>query len=237
MNNLIFKPLFEASSSTWSYILADKTTKEAIIIDPVDKTKDRDIAIIEELGLKLKYILETHIHADHITSAYPLKQKFNTAKIVLGEDNSVDCADILLKDGEKLSFGEFSICGLSTPGHTSGCMSFVMDTRVFTGDTLLIRSCGRCDFQGGSAQQLYHSLQKILALDEALLVYPAHDYSGRTVSSIWEEKQYNDMIGSGVSEVEFVTKVDAMDLSLPKNIHIAVLSNQVCGVKIIANNR
>ena len=233
--SLIFKPLFEKQSSTYTYLLADSETKEAIIIDAVDETQQRDIGLIEELGLRLKYIIETHVHADHITSSCPLKQKFSDAKIVLGEANSITCADILIKDGEHLSFGAYDIAAMATPGHTNGCMSYVIDDKVFTGDALLIRSCGRCDFQGGSADKLFDSIQRLFTLPEATSIYPAHDYGGRTVSSIWEEKAFNEMIGAGVNKQEFVHRVDAMELSLPAKIHVAVPANQVCGSKIVAD--
>lgn len=231
--SLIFRPLFEKESSTYTYLLADSQTKEAVIIDAVSETKQRDIDLIEELGLDLKYIIETHVHADHITSSCPLKDRFSQAQIVLGSANSVTCADILIKDGESLAFGKYQIKALSTPGHTDGCMSYVIDDKVFTGDALLIRSCGRCDFQGGSAKKLYNAIQYLFTLPEATLVYPAHDYGGRTVSSIWEEKTFNEMIGGGVDQVEFIHRVDAMELSLPAKIHVAVPSNQVCGSRII----
>ena len=232
--SLIFRPLFEKESSTYTYLLADSISKEAIIIDAVSETKQRDIGLIEELGLKLKYIVETHVHADHITSSCPLKDQFKQAKIVLGEANAVACADVLIKEGDVLNFGEFSIKALSTPGHTHGCMSFVAGDKVFTGDALLIRSCGRCDFQGGSAEKLFDSISKLFELDDETLVYPAHDYGGRTVSSIWEEKTFNEMIGGGINKTEFVRRVNAMELSLPAKIHVAVPSNQVCGSKIIS---
>jgi len=231
--SLIFRPLFEKESSTYTYLLADSQTKEAVIIDAVSETKQRDIGLIEELGLDLKYIIETHVHADHITSSCPLKDHFSQAQIVLGSANSVTCADILIKDGESLAFGKYQIKALSTPGHTDGCMSYVIDDKVFTGDALLIRSCGRCDFQGGSAKKLYNAIQYLFTLPEATLVYPAHDYGGRTVSSIWEEKTFNEMIGGGVDQAEFIHRVDAMELSLPAKIHVAVPSNQVCGSRII----
>jgi len=231
--SLIFRPLFEKESSTYTYLLADSQTKEAVIIDAVSETKQRDIGLIEELGLDLKYIIETHVHADHITSSCPLKDRFSQAQIVLGSANSVTCADILIKDGESLAFGKYQIKALSTPGHTDGCMSYVIDDKVFTGDALLIRSCGRCDFQGGSAEKLYNAIQYLFTLPEATLVYPAHDYGGRTVSSIWEEKTFNEMIGGGVDQAEFIRRVDAMELSLPAKIHVAVPSNQVCGSRII----
>jgi Zn-dependent hydrolases, including glyoxylases len=175
-------------SSTYTYLLADLDTKEAIIIDAVAETQQRDIGLIEELGLDLKYIIETHVHADHITSSCPLKQKFTNAKIVLGESNPVACADVLIKDGDNLQFGQYDITAMSTPGHTEGCMSFIVGDKVFTGDALLIRSCGRCDFQGGSAEKLFDSISRLFTLPDETYVYPAHDYGGRTVSSIWEEK-------------------------------------------------
>lgn len=232
--SLIFRPLFEKESATYTYLLADSKSGEAIIIDAVDATKQRDIGLIEELDLRLKYIIETHVHADHITSSCPLKQHFTDAKIVLGSANPIDCADILLKDGDNLSFGNYQLKAMKTPGHTHGCMSYLLDDKVFTGDALLIRSCGRCDFQGGSAATLFDSINKLFQLADETLVYPAHDYGGRTVSSIWEEKQFNEMIGGGVDKAEFVRRVEAMKLSLPQKIHVAVPANQLCGSKIIA---
>jgi len=233
--SLFFRPLFEKESSTYTYLLADSDTKEAIIIDAVAETQQRDIGLIEELGLDLKYIIETHVHADHITSSCPLKQKFVNAQIVLGETNLVACADVLIKDGDNLQFGQYDITAMSTPGHTDGCMSFIVGDKVFTGDALLIRSCGRCDFQGGSADKLFDSIQKIFTLPDETYVYPAHDYGGRTVSSIWEEKAFNEMIGGNVDKQEFVRRVDAMELSLPAKIHVAVPSNQVCGSRIVTS--
>jgi Zn-dependent hydrolases, including glyoxylases len=233
--SLFFRPLFEKESSTYTYLLADSDTKEAIIIDAVAETQQRDIGLIEELGLDLKYIIETHVHADHITSSCPLKQKFTNAKIVLGESNPVACADVLIKDGDNLQFGQYDITAMSTPGHTDGCMSFIVGDKVFTGDALLIRSCGRCDFQGGSAEKLFDSISRLFTLPDETYVYPAHDYGGRTVSSIWEEKTFNEMIGGGVDKAEFVRRVNAMELSLPAKIHVAVPANQVCGSKIVTD--
>jgi sulfur dioxygenase len=233
--SLFFRPLFEKESSTYTYLLADSDTKEAIIIDAVAETQQRDIGLIEELGLDLKYIIETHVHADHITSSCPLKQKFVNAQIVLGETNLVACADVLIKDGDNLQFGQYDITAMSTPGHTDGCMSFIVGDKVFTGDALLIRSCGRCDFQGGSAENLFDSISRLFTLPDETYVYPAHDYGGRTVSSIWEEKAFNEMIGGGVDKAEFVRRVNAMELSLPAKIHVAVPANQVCGSKIVTD--
>lgn len=231
--SLIFRPLFEKNSSTYTYLLADKDSRDAVIIDPVDETKLRDIGLIEDLGLNLKYILETHIHADHITSSCPLKQRFSGAKIALGSKNGLDCADILLKDGDILQFGKYSIKVLETPGHTVGCVSYLIDDKVFTGDSLLIRSCGRCDFQGGSAEVLFDSIQRLFELPDETFVYPAHDYGGRTISTIWEEKSHNEMAGGGANRAEFVKRVGQMALSMPQKIHVAVPANQTCGSKII----
>ncbi len=229
--SLLLRPLFEKTSSTYTYLLADMQTLDAIIIDAVDETMQRDITLIRELGLNLKYIIETHVHADHITSSYHLKRYFTQAKIVLGSVNGIICADILLNDGDTLSFGVYTLSAMTTPGHTNGCMSYVVGNQVFTGDTLLIRSCGRCDFQGGSAEKLYDSIQKIFTLPDETLVYPAHDYEGRTMSSIWEEKQFNEMIGLNIDKQIFVSRVNKIELDLPKQIYVAVPANQNCGVK------
>ncbi|NYT52893.1 MAG: MBL fold metallo-hydrolase [Candidatus Vesicomyosocius endoextente] len=229
--SLLLRPLFEKTSSTYTYLLADMQTLDAIIIDAVDETMQRDITLIRELDLNLKYIIETHVHADHITSSYPLKQYFTQAKIVLSSVNEIICADILLNDGDTLSFGVYTLSAMKTPGHTNGCMSYVVGNKIFTGDTLLIRSCGRCDFQGGSAEKLYDSIQKIFTLPDETLVYPAHDYKGRTMTSIWEEKQFNKMIGLNVDKQIFVSRVNKMELDLPKKMHVAVPANQDCGAR------
>ena len=232
MSQLIFRQLFEKESSTYTYLLADNQSREAAIIDPVDETKDRDISIIEELDLDLKYILETHIHADHITSSCPLKNRFKDAKIVLAKGNPVNCADLFLENGEIINFGNFELKGIKTPGHTNGCMTYSIEDMLFTGDALLIRSCGRCDFQEGSSANLFESLTKLFSFPDATKVFPAHDYSGRTMSTILEEKKYNEMIGGNIDKKTFMDRVDNMQLSLPKKIHIAVPANQSCGVNL-----
>jgi len=232
MSQLIFRQLFDKESSTYTYLLADNQSREAVIIDPVDETKDRDISIIEELDLDLKYILETHIHADHITSSCPLKNRFKDAKIVLAKGNPVYCADLFLEDGEIINFGNFELKGIKTPGHTNGCMTYSIEDMLFTGDALLIRSCGRCDFQEGSSANLFESLTQLFSFPDATKVFPAHDYSGRTMSTILEEKKYNEMIGGNIDKKTFMDRVDNMQLSLPKKIHIAVPANQSCGVNL-----
>ena len=159
--SLIFKQLFERESCTYTYLIADSETKETEIIDAVDIMIERDTALLKELELDLKFIIETHIHADHITSACPLKKYYPEAKIVIGMEN-VDaeaCSDIMASDGHILNVGKYEITAIETPGHTGGCMSYLVDNKVLTGDALFIRSTGRCDFQGGSAESLYQSIQ------------------------------------------------------------------------------
>ena len=230
--SLICKPLFEQDSSTFTYLIADSVTREAAIIDAVDSMIDRDIALIQELELNLKFIIETHIHADHITSACPLKKTFPLAKIVIGIENidAEACADIMVGEGHILPIGEHEIVAIETPGHTPGCMSYLVDNKVFTGDSLLIRSTGRCDFQGGTASTLYHSIQKLFTLPDSTLVYPGHDYNGFTVSTIGEEKEFNSLIRLEFDKATFVNKVDNLNLEPPKKIKTAVPANHSCGL-------
>ena len=230
--SLICKPLFEQDSSTFTYLIADSVTREAAIIDAVDSMIDRDIALIQELELNLKFIIETHIHADHITSACPLKKTFPLAKIVIGIENidAEACADIMVGEEHILPIGEHEIVAIETPGHTPGCMSYLVDNKVFTGDSLLIRSTGRCDFQGGSASTLYHSIHKLFALPDSTLVHPGHDYNGFTISTIGEEKAFNSLIRLEFDEATFVNKVDNLNLEPPKKIKTAVPANHSCGL-------
>ena len=230
--SLICKPLFEQDSSTFTYLIADSVTREAAIIDAVDSMIDRDIALIQELELNLKFIIETHIHADHITSACPLKKTFPLAKIVIGIENidAEACADIMVGEGHILPIGEHEIVAIETPGHTPGCMSYLVDNKVFTGDSLLIRSTGRCDFQGGTASTLYHSIHKLFTLPDSTLVYPGHDYNGFTVSTIGEEKEFNSLIRLEFDKATFVNKVDNLNLEPPKKIKTAVPANHSCGL-------
>jgi sulfur dioxygenase len=161
--SLIFKQLFERESCTFTYLIADSETKEAAIIDAVDIMIERDTSLIKELDLDLKFIIETHIHADHITSACPLKKYHPEAKIVMGMENidAEACSDIMASEGHILPIGNYEITAIETPGHTIGCMSYRVENKILTGDALFIRSTGRCDFQGGSAIALYESIQKL----------------------------------------------------------------------------
>ena len=230
--SLIFKQLFERESCTYTYLIADSKTKEAAIIDAVDIMIERDTALLKELELDLKFIIETHIHADHITSACPLKKFYPEARIVMGMENvsAEACSDIMAGEGHILNIGKYEIIAIETPGHTLGCMSYLVENKVLTGDALFIRSTGRCDFQGGSAESLYESIQKLYKLPDSTEVYPAHDYNGLSVSTIGEEKKFNSMLRESDDQKTFIDNVNNLDLSLPKKIKIAVPANQSCGL-------
>ncbi|MFT6071140.1 MAG: glyoxylase-like metal-dependent hydrolase (beta-lactamase superfamily II) [Bacteriovoracaceae bacterium] len=227
--NLIVRQLFEKESSTYTYLLADKESKEALIIDPVAECIERDLLLIKELSLNLKYILDTHVHADHVTSSWDLKEKTG-ASIALGERSGVSHADLLLKDSQELSFGSFSIKAILTPGHTNGCTTYSVENMLFTGDTLLIRGNGRTDFQQGSAKELYHSItEKLFSFPDETIIYPAHDYKGLTTSTIEEEKRHNPRIGGGKSLEQFSQIMSELNLPNPKKIDVAVPMNLKCG--------
>ena len=230
--SLIFKQLFEKESCTYTYLLADSNSREAAIIDAVDIMIERDTTLLKELNLDLKFIIETHIHADHITSALSLKKYFPEAKIVMSIENTdaQDCSDIMASEGHILTLGDYEINTIETPGHTSGCMSYHIENKVFTGDALFIRTTGRCDFQGGSATVLYKSIHKLFALPDSTEVYPAHDYNGLSASTIGEEKKFNSMIREEFDEQTFIKNVNNLKLDMPKKIKVAVPANNSCGL-------
>ncbi len=228
--NSIFYQLFEHESSTFTYLIADPVTKEAALIDTVIETVDRDLKLIEELGLKLKYVLDTHVHADHITGAGEIRKRTG-AQTAVSEEANVNCVDIPLSDGQELSLGQMKIKALATPGHTDSCMSFVFDGRAFTGDALLIRGTGRTDFQQGSADKLYDSVhQKLYSLPGETHVFPGHDYRGQTASTIEMEKKFNARISANKSKADFIKTMSELKLAHPKKIHEAVPANLLCGV-------
>jgi len=228
---IIFRQMFDPESSTYTYFLADPETREAVLIDPVYEQVLRDTALLEELDIKLLYSLETHVHADHVTGAWALKQRTGS-KIALSEASSAEGADQYLKHGDKIEFGNRYLEVRATPGHTSGCMTYVLDNEsmVFTGDCLLIRGCGRTDFQQGDTGELYRSVHaQILTLPDDCLIYPGHDYRGLTVTSVAEEKKFNPRLGGNLSESDFAGYMDNLGLAHPKKIAIAVPANMKCG--------
>ena len=232
---MIFRQLFDKESSTYSYLLADEKTKDAVLIDSVIEQVQRDTKIIKELNLNLLYLLETHVHADHITGMSELKNEFIGAKSVVHLSGGVECADIFVKDGDNIKFGDYSILVLETPGHTNGDLCFYVDGKVFTGDTLLIRGCGRTDFQSGCPEKMYQSvMEKLFTLPDDTSVYPAHDYKGLNISTIYEERNLNPRLANKTLK-EFVQIMSELKLAEPKKIREAVPANLRCG-KILNSN-
>ena len=222
--------LFDPASSTYTYVLFDQESRDALIIDPVDEQIDRDMATLREYGLRLVWTVETHAHADHITSAGRLAELAG-AKTAAPQGCGIGTAGIQLEDGDTLTFGGEVLKALHTPGHTAGSMSFVWRHHVFTGDTLLINGCGRTDFQSGSAQDLYRSITQVLfALPDNTTVWPGHDYQGLSHSSIGQEKAGNARV-AGKSEVDFVALMDALQLPRPRRIDEAVPANLSSGLR------
>ncbi|MFK5914417.1 MAG: MBL fold metallo-hydrolase [Woeseiaceae bacterium] len=227
---MFVRQLFDRETSTYTYIIADEVSNEAAIIDPVKEQFERDVLLIEQLGFDLKYTLETHVHADHITSSGQMRDKFNS-KVVLHKNSGAKCADMLIEDAEVLKLGHVEIKTLHTPGHTNADLSFVVEDTVFTGDALLVRDCGRTDFQAGSSSTLYKSIhEKIFSLDDKTMIYPGHDYYGFTASTVGEEKKFNNRLGNGKTEEEFIEIMNNLDLALPKKIKESVPGNTNCGL-------
>jgi len=227
---LAVKQMFDRDSCTYTYLLIDPETHEGVIIDAVKEQLARDLQCIEELGIELLYCIETHVHADHITAAGSIRQKTG-AQIVYAQSAALKSIDVELNEGDELIIGEHHIKAISTPGHTNGCMSFYVEGLVFTGDCLLIRGCGRTDFQQGSSEDLYHSInQKLFTLPDETRVYPGHDYNGKTCSTIGEEKHWNPRLGQGKSLDDFLQIMQNLNLALPKKINEAVPANTNCGI-------
>lgn len=222
--------LFDTESSTYTYILAVPGSNEAVIIDPVGKHWERDLAHMQRLGLKLVLILETHAHADHVTSAGKLRE-LTGAQAAVPSGCGIAAAEIQLQDGDIVRFaGTEQIRVLHTPGHTAGSMSFIWRGNAFTGDTLLIDGCGRTDFQSGSAQALYESISdKLFRLPDDTRVWPGHDYKGQSVSTIGWEKQHNARL-AGRSRADFIALMANLNLPKPALIDIAVPANQNLGL-------
>ena len=221
---MIFKQLFENESSTYTYIISSGKGREALIIDPVIKDTNKYINVLEELNLKLLKVIDTHIHADHISGLNELSKQTNCSKI-MGEHSSSEVIDIKVKDNEKIKIENIELVSMYTPGHTDCSYSFLMKDRIFTGDTLLLNGTGRTDFQNGNPYQQYESLfNKILKLPEKTLVYPAHDYNGKQVSTIGNEKKNNPRLQVKSSE-QYIKIMSNLNLSSPKMMDIAVPAN------------
>lgn len=227
----VFRQLFDPASSTYTYLLGDAASGEAVLIDPVFEHVRRDTALLRELGLTLVATLDTHVHADHVTGAWLLKQRCGSA-ILVAAAASADNADRELRDGDRVEFGARHLEVRATPGHTNGCLSYVLDDQsmAFTGDALLIRGCGRTDFQQGSAAALYESVHRqLLTLPPGCLLYPAHDYRGLTVTSVAEERRFNPRLGGDIVSADFEGYMNHLGLPHPKLMDIAVPANLRCG--------
>jgi sulfur dioxygenase len=231
---MLFRQLFEPDSSTYTYLLSCEETGETVLIDPVLDTAERDLQLIDQLGLKLGYTLDTHIHADHLSGAQRLKS-LSGSRIVYPAVDELPCADIGVEEGTVFRLGNIDIHPLFTPGHTDHHHAYLVDNgtqkMLFSGDALLIESCGRTDFQSGDAATLYNSIhKKFFSLPGETLVYPCHDYEGRCITSIAQEKQRNPRLGNNKSLHEFVSIMTTMDLPYPRKIDFAVPGNQQCGI-------
>ncbi|PPC82112.1 MAG: Zn-dependent hydrolase [Methylotenera sp.] len=224
----MFKQFYDEKSSTLTYLIADMTSKQAVLIDPVNENIDAYLEIVNSNHLTLVYSLETHVHADHITGGGKLKS-MTTAKTGVSRACGAETADIQLEDNDVITFGHEKITVISTPGHTAGSLSFLWQDRLFTGDSLLINGCGRTDFQGGDAGELYDCITgKLFTLPDETLVYPGHDYNGRRVSAIGQEKGINPRLANK-SRAEFIDIMANLNLPKPKLIDIAVPANRRCG--------
>lgn len=230
---MLFRQLYDSESSTYTYLLADLALKEAILVDPVLEQVERDWQLLKELDLSLRYCLETHIHADHITGTDKLRELSGCSGIV-PENAQADCADRHIQDEEDLELGSIVIEAIATPGHSDSHMAYLVNgERVLTGDVLFIRGCGRTDFQNGDAGTLYDSVtKKLFTLPDATLVYPAHDYRGQTVSTIGEEKSWNPRF-VGRDRSNFIQLMNNLNLPDPKKMMEAIPANKSCG-KVIS---
>lgn len=224
---MIVRQLFDAETGTYTYLVADPDTRKAALIDPVLEQIERDLTLVRELDLDLAYVLETHVHADHVTAAGAIRERTG-AKTVAGA-RGAPCVDIAVRHGDGIDLGRLTIRVLETPGHTDDSLSFCLPGVVFTGDALLVRGTGRTDFQNGDAGELFDSITRVLfVLADGTTVYPGHDYKGRTATTIGEEKAHNPRV-AGKTKEEFVTIMANLGLPPPKKLAIAVAANRACG--------
>ena len=226
-NALLFRQLWDADTGTFTYLLADPSSAEAVLIDPVFERHSRDLALINEMGLRLVASIDTHVHADHVTGSWCLHAATGCS-IALAAVAGADFVSQPLAHGDTLAFGSRSLSVRATPGHTDGCLTYVLDdaSMAFTGDALLIRGCGRCDFQQGSAEALWNSIhQQILSLPQQCLLYPGHDYEGRSVTSVAEETRFNPRFGGAARQQDFIGTMDNLQLPHPRRIAVALPGN------------
>jgi sulfur dioxygenase len=225
--SMFLRQLYDAETSTYTYLVADDVARKAALIDPVREALARDSALLHELGFELVYVLETHIHADHVTSAGKLREL--TGAVTVASPLGAECASARLRHGDVLALGALEIKALATPGHTRDSLSFLIEDNVFTGDALLVRGTGRTDFQSGDAGELYDSITKTLfSLPDSTKVWPGHDYRGQTQSTIGEERRHNPRL-AGKTREEFVRIMSELRLAPPKRIQEAVPANLTCG--------
>jgi glyoxylase-like metal-dependent hydrolase (beta-lactamase superfamily II) len=225
---MIFRQLFEPESSTYTYLIADPATQRAALIDPVLEQVERELTLLRELGLTLTHVLDTHVHADHVTASGQLRER--TGCQVVGSEGGASCADRHARHGDVVQVGGLSLRVLATPGHTDDSVSYLLGDRVFTGDALLVRGTGRTDFQNGNAGQLHDSItHQLFTLPDETQVYPAHDYKGHTVTTIGEEKRFNPRL-AGKDRASFIQLMAELHLPPPKKIDIAVPANRACGL-------
>lgn len=230
---MIFRQLFDRKSSTYTYLLAERTGGEALLIDPVHENTDQYVRLLDALDVKLVLAIDTHIHADHVTALGSLAAKTDCVT-AMGEATGVECVSVRFSEGEKLRVDNLHLDILYTPGHTDDSYSFLLPDRVFTGDTLLIRGTGRTDFQNGDPAAQYDSLfGKLLTLPSDTFVYPAHDYNGMTVSTIEEELRHNPRLQVGNRQA-YIDQMNALDLKDPELMDIAVPANRCCGIRAAA---
>ncbi|WP_341319538.1 rhodanese-like domain-containing protein [Paraburkholderia sp. IMGN_8] len=231
---MIFRQLFDQQSSTYTYLLADSTTGETVLIDPVFEQARRDTALIDELRLRLLYTIDTHVHADHVTGAWMHKRRTGS-QIAISAASGAEGADRYLSHGDRCGFGARYLTVRATPGHTNGCISLVLDdeSMAFTGDCLLIRGTGRTDFQHGDARAMFRAVhEQIFTLPDTCLLYPAHDYRGLTVTSAGEERHFNPRLGGELCEDDFAVYMTNLRLPHPRQIDVAVPANLKCGVAV-----
>ncbi len=228
---MIFRQLFDSVSSTYTYLIGSRAGGEALIIDPVLEKVDSYIKLLEQLDVKLVKVIDTHIHADHISGIAELRDRTNCITI-MGDATKADVVSMRVADNEVIKLEKLELKSLYTPGHTDDSFSFMMNDRIFSGDTLLIRGTGRTDFQNGDPYDSYNSIfERLLKLPENTLLYPAHDYNGNTVSTIGEEKKFNPRLQVNSAE-EYVKIMNNLNLSNPKMMDVAVPANQQLGINL-----